>query len=77
MGRFVGRENVRKRLAALEGENGRTSYADGVVRIELAGEAIVARPPFGLAHEGEYDMVRLAPLFDALAEDQRDVREYE
>jgi hypothetical protein len=69
MGRFVGRENVRKRLAVLEGQLGRTSYADGVVRIELAGEAIVVRPPFGLAHEGEYDTVWLAPLFDALAED--------
>lgn len=69
MGRFVGRENVRKRLAALEGQEGRTSYADGIVRIELAGEAIVVRPPFGLAHEGEYETVRLAPLFDALAED--------
>jgi hypothetical protein len=67
--RFVGRENLRKRLAPLEGEPGRTSYADGAARIELPGEVIVVRPPFGLAHEGEYDPVRLGPLFETLAED--------
>ena len=60
---------MRKRLAPLEGESGRTSYADGTVRIEHAGETLLVRPPFGLAHEGEYDVVRLAPLFDALAQD--------
>ena len=38
MPRFVGRENVRKRLSPLEGEPGRTIYADGAVRIEAAGE---------------------------------------
>jgi hypothetical protein len=67
--RFVGRENVRKRLAPLEGEPGRTTYADGVARIEAAGEVITARPPFGLPHQGEYDVVRLEPLFDAMAVD--------
>ncbi len=69
MARFVGRENLRKRLAPLEGEPGRTTYADGAARIETASEAIVVRPPFGLAHEGEYDFVRLEPLFEALAAD--------
>ncbi len=69
MARFVGRENVRKRLAPLEGEQGRTSYANGVVRIELPGEAIVVRPPFGLAHEHEYGTVRLARLLAALTDD--------
>ena len=69
MARFVGRENVRKRLAPLEGEQGRTSYANGAVRIEVPGEAIVVRPPFGLPHEHDYDTVRLAPLFEALAAD--------
>jgi hypothetical protein len=69
MARFVGRENVRKRLAPLEGEQGRTSYAQGVARIELAGETIVVRPPFGLPHEHEYDTVRLRPLLEALADD--------
>jgi len=67
--RFVGRENVRKRLAPLEGEPGRTTYAVGVVRIEAAGELISVRPPFGLAHAGEYEVVRLEPLFEALAAD--------
>ena len=69
MARFVGRENVRKRLARLEGEPGRTSYADGQVRIETADETIVVRPPFGLAHEGQYETVELGPLFAALAAD--------
>jgi hypothetical protein len=69
MARFVGRENVRKRLAPLEGEPGRTIYADGAARIEAAGEVLVVRPPFGLEHEGEYESVRLEPLFGALAAD--------
>jgi hypothetical protein len=67
--RFVGRDNVRKRLAPLEGGPGRTTYAGGVARVEAAGEVIVVRPPFGLSHEGEYGVVRLEPLFDALAAD--------
>jgi len=67
--RFVGRENVRKRLEPLEDEPGRTTYGDGVARIEAADEVITVRPPFGLAHEGEYEVVRLEPLFDALAAD--------
>jgi hypothetical protein len=68
--RFVGRENVRKRLAPLEGEPGRTTYADGTARIETADELITVRPPFGLPQEGEYDAVRLEPLFEALAADR-------
>jgi hypothetical protein len=47
MARFVRRENVRKRLTPFEGGQGRTTYANGVGRIELPGEAIVVRPPFG------------------------------
>ena len=70
MPRFVGRENVRKRLAPLQGEPGRTTYADGEVRIDAAGELIVVRPPFGLAHEGQYESVLLEPLFDALTADR-------
>ena len=69
MARFVGRANVRKRLAPIDGEQGRTSYADGAVRIEARGEVMLVRPPFGIAHEAEYETVRLAPLFDALASD--------
>jgi peptide subunit release factor 1 (eRF1) len=60
---------VRKRLAPLEGEAGRTTYADGAVRIEVPAETIVVRPPFGLAHAREYETVVLAPLFEALEED--------
>jgi hypothetical protein len=67
--RFVGRENVRKRLAPLEGDAGRTTYADGAARIEAAGELITVRPPFGLEDAGEYEAVRLEPLFEALAAD--------
>jgi Actinobacteria/chloroflexi VLRF1 release factor len=67
--RFVGRENVRKRLAPLEGEPGRTTYADGAARIEAAGKTITVRPPFGLAHEDAYEVVELEPLFEALAAD--------
>ncbi len=69
MARYIGRENVRKRLAPLEGEPGRTTYRGGAARIGLPSEVIVVRPPFGLAHEGEYEKVRLEPLFDALAAD--------
>lgn len=67
--RFIGRENVRKQLTPLEGEAGHTIYAEGMVRIELPGEAITVRPPFGLAHEAQYDSVHLTPLFEAIAAD--------
>ena len=67
--RYVGRENVRKRLEPLAGEPGRTSYAGGSARIETADETLTVTPPFGLAHEGKYDRVELKPLFDALALD--------
>ena len=71
MTRFVGRANVRKRLEPLEGTPGRTVYADGAVRIEPAGgEPLVARPPFGLAHAGEYDSVHLAPFLEEIARDR-------
>ena len=69
MPRYVGRENVRKRLAPLAGEPGRTSYGDGEVRIEAPGEQIVVRPPFGLPYDAEYETVELGPLFEALAAD--------
>jgi VLRF1 release factor-like protein len=69
MARYIGRENLRKRLAPLEGEPGRTRYADGVVEIDSVGERLHVRPPFGLAHEARYDSVQLEPLFAALAED--------
>ena len=71
MSRFVGRDNVYKRLVPVEGRPGTTVYADGTVRIAPAdGETLVVRPPFGLAHEGEYARVYLGPLFEELARDR-------
>jgi peptide subunit release factor 1 (eRF1) len=68
--RYVGRENVRKRLEPLAGEPGRTVYGGRAARVETATEAITVRPPFGLEHEGRYDRIELAPLFEALAQDR-------
>jgi VLRF1 release factor-like protein len=67
MARFVGRDNVRKRLAALAGTEGRTEYRDGAARVATADVTIVVRPAFGLAHAADYDRVELAPLVEALA----------
>jgi peptide subunit release factor 1 (eRF1) len=69
MPRYVGRENVRKRLEPLVGLPGRTTYADGSARIETEQETITVRPPFGLAHARVHESVELAPLFEALSED--------
>jgi hypothetical protein len=68
MARYIGRENLRKHLEDYQGGPGRTVYADGAVTIELP-ETHTVRPPFGLGHEGSYEMVELEPLFDALARD--------
>jgi hypothetical protein len=67
--RYVGRENVRKRLEPLAGLPGRTTYANGAAWIETAEETITVRPPFGLAHARVYENVELGPLFEALFED--------
>jgi len=67
--RYVGRENVRKRLEPLVGLPGRTTYADGAARIETGNETITVRPPFGLAHARVYERIELGPLFEALDED--------
>jgi peptide subunit release factor 1 (eRF1) len=69
MPRYVGRENVRKRLEPLQGRPGRTTYAQGAARIETAEETITVRPPFGLAHARVYEGVELAPLLEELARD--------
>jgi peptide subunit release factor 1 (eRF1) len=69
MPRYVGRENVRKRLAPLQGRPGRTTYADSAARIETEDATITVRPPFGLAHTRVYEQVELAPLFEELARD--------
>ena len=67
--RYIGRANVRKRLERLDGTPGRTVYGGGEARIEAETETIVARPPFGLRHEGEYDQVRVSPLLEEVEED--------
>jgi peptide subunit release factor 1 (eRF1) len=69
MSRFVGRANAARRLASLEGTPGRAVYASGVARLEADGETLVVRPPFPLRHEAEYDVVRVGPLLDEIAED--------
>jgi len=69
MPRYVGRENVRKRLEPLQGRPGRTTYGDGAVRIQTAEETITVRPPFGLADVRVYEDVELGPLFEELARD--------
>jgi peptide subunit release factor 1 (eRF1) len=68
MARYIGRENVRKRLEPLP--EGRTTYAQGSVRVETPEETITVRPPFGLAHEGAFDEIVLEPLFEELARDR-------
>jgi hypothetical protein len=57
---------VAKRLAALAGTPGRAVYRNGSVRFDLDEGALVVTPPFGLAEEGEYDVLRVQPLLDAL-----------
>ena len=70
MTRYIGRDNLRKRLEPGEGGPGRTTYAGGAVRIEPDdGERLAIRPSFGLAHEAEYDRVRAAPLLEEIAAD--------
>lgn len=69
MARYVGRENVRKRLEPLAGEAGRTVYAGGSARIETSDETLTVTPPFGLSHEASYARVELGPLFEALRRD--------
>ena len=64
--RYIGRANLAKRLTALEGTPARAVYAGGSARIELDESVLTVTPPFGLEHEGEYDVVRAGPLLDAL-----------
>jgi hypothetical protein len=69
--RFVGRANVAKRLAPLDGTPGRSVYADGIARFETESGTIEARPPFPLRHHAEYPVVRVTPLLEEIAEDHR------
>ena len=67
--RTIGRRNLVKRLAPLEGAHGRAVYADGGVRFELPDETLVVRPPFPLRHVAEYDFVHVEPLIAAVSQD--------
>ncbi|MEO5577413.1 MAG: acVLRF1 family peptidyl-tRNA hydrolase [Gaiellaceae bacterium] len=69
--RYIGRANLAKRLAALDGSAGRAVYRGGSARIELDEAMLTVTPPFGLAHEGEYDIVRAGPLLEALEAEPR------
>jgi hypothetical protein len=69
--RYIGRANLAKRLAPLEGSAGRSVYRDGSTRLELAEETLTITPPFGLDHDGEYGQVVVAPLLAALQADHR------
>jgi hypothetical protein len=64
--RYIGRDNVAKRLAPLAGSAGRSVYADGSARFELDEGTLVVTPPFGLEEEGEYAVLRVQPVLDAL-----------
>ena len=55
-----------KRLTALAGSPGRAVYRDGSARFELDEGALVVTPPFGLEEEGEYEVLRVQPVLDAL-----------
>jgi hypothetical protein len=70
MSRYVGRANVAKRLSPLEGTPGRSVYADGTARFETEAGTIVATPPFPLRHRADYDVVRVGPLLEEIAEDR-------
>jgi hypothetical protein len=64
--RYIGRANLAKRLRPLEGTPGRSTYEGGSARFALDEATLTVTPPFGLAHEGDYDVLRVAPLLQAL-----------
>jgi peptide subunit release factor 1 (eRF1) len=67
-GRYIGRANLAKRLAPLEGTPGRAVYAGGSARLE-SDRTLVVTPPFGLEHEAEYERIVVEPLLEALEAD--------
>lgn len=67
--RRIGRRNVVKRLQAIDGEPGRSVYADGQATFEREGETLTVRPAFGMSHELTYDKVRCGPCIEALERD--------
>lgn len=64
--RYIGRDNLAKRLAPLAGAPGRAVYREGSARFELDEGALVVTPPFGLTEESEHEVLRVQPLLDAL-----------
>lgn len=68
--RYIGRDNVRKRLREIQDAAGRSRYGGGLATFELPCETLGVRPAFGLDHTGEYAQVHLAPLLAALATDR-------
>jgi hypothetical protein len=64
--RYIGRQNLAKRLGPLNGSAGRAVYHGGTARFELDEGALIVTPPFGLEEEGEYDVLRVQPVLDAL-----------
>jgi hypothetical protein len=69
--RYIGRANVVKRVTALDGSAGRAVYRGGSARFELDEAMLTVTPPFGLQHEGEYDVLRAEPLLEALEVEAR------
>jgi hypothetical protein len=67
--RYIGRANLTKRLAPLDGAAGRARYRGGSARLELEAETLTVTPPFGLDHEGDYERVVVGPLLEALGAD--------
>ncbi len=55
-----------KRLTVLAGSPGRSLYHDGTARFELDEGALVVTPPFGLDEEGQFEVLRVQPVLDAL-----------
>jgi hypothetical protein len=68
--RAIGRRGLVKRLRAIDGEPGRSSYAHGEARFEREHELLVVRPPFPLAHAAEYERIRTGPLVEELERDR-------
>ncbi len=64
--RYIGRDNLAKRLAPLAGAPGRAVYREGSARFELDEGTLVVTPPFGLEEECEYEVLRVQPVLDAL-----------
>jgi hypothetical protein len=69
--RYIGRDNVAKRVRTFAGSAGRALYRNGSARFELDEAVLTVTPPFGLPHEGDYDVLRVEPLLEALGAEPR------